>query len=197
MNLTYREFWDWFLKNEGKFRRADAVNVVAKIQRQLSKINARLAAEVSIESDPRELVITAHGDQHAFPSAMELGRSAPVLPDWTIQILKPARGFEFSFERHGVEIDARKLQFDPITSASIPDSLGIRVYVPDISQPDEQLLAQVSVIVETGIGEDSASRIEHLEVAPAPPPDAGALSLDKLGAYIQWWDRKRNAEYRR
>jgi hypothetical protein len=76
------------------------------------------------------LIITAEGNQDAFPSADALVAAAPDIAGWTFIALKPPLGFDFSHTDGAVSLDVSKLWFLPTKSTENPSALGVIIGFP-------------------------------------------------------------------
>ncbi len=89
-----------------------------------------------------------------------------------------------------MRIEADKLRFDAMGSPQAPGALGVRIYVAGPAPVmDERWTQTLALIVETGIGEDAAAQIDHLETGSGPP-DAKSLPIAQLLPLVQWHRRK-------
>ncbi len=150
----------------------------------------RLGIEVSISDPIREVIVTANRNPLAFQAARDLVAGAPQLPNWSFRALKPPQGFDFKTEHDGVELSAGALFFESLKSAKHPKDLCIRVFVPAEFADREETPYIVHVILDTGVGEELASRISYFEIAPLPNDGVKRLAIGKLGAFIEWHARK-------
>ena len=189
MNDAATLFWTWF---SGFASRIQGEYVpeswLDELLGQLQRFDTRLYFLLSNGDLPRELIITADGNKHAFPAAEALVEAAPDLEDWRFIALKPAMGFQFRHTDGPVKLDVSQLWFMPRVSVDDPSSLEIVLAVPDA----DFVLAQQSVdtaftILETAIGERScATDIAEVTVDDIPenPRDHGYLRLPLLPEFI-------------
>ena len=189
MQSKLDDFWTWFVGNEAALRTAPGGEGPDKIETELRKIDPRLGCELSEPGERRELILTAWSQAPAFPVIRELAAAAPKeqLANWRITALKPARGFRFAINIDGLQVDASQLMFHALTSPQAPALLGLRIYVTGAPPTDERWQRILPLILETGLGEELAAQISHLQPAPAPPPDDQALKLDDLPEFIEWF----------
>ncbi|MEA2708029.1 MAG: hypothetical protein QOF78_630 [Phycisphaerales bacterium] len=193
--MTADEFWQWFAAQEQALRGVDGQTVADSVEVRLREIDSRIGVEVSDPGDPRELIFTAWSQAEAFPAVRELVAAAPVLRGWQIIALKPPRGFAFGMNLDGLKIDASRIQFDPLAAEEDPKLLGVRFYVPGATDEDDERLSRaLPIIIETGIGEEAAAQIDHMDFAAGAIPDEKALPIEQLLPYIQWHRRKHGLE---
>lgn len=181
-------FWQWFVRHEAELRTSAADHVPDRIEAELRRIDPRLGVELSDPGEQREMILTAWSRRDAFGAVRDLVAAAPAasLPNWQIIALKPPRGFRFSVDFGGLRIDAAGMRFDPLASPQAPEALGLRIYVSGAPPADERWSRALPLVIETGLGEEAAAEIAHIEPAPAPPPDEKALPLEQLAAYVKW-----------
>lgn len=184
--MNSSRFWRWFEDNIACRRDWQAGLMTEMIREQLMLVNSDLGVEVGRDEFSREMIITAAGNQTLFPIVYELVQSAPTGRGWQFIALKPARGFDFSIEIDGLSMDAKQLLFEPLQSSRSSTDIGIRIYVPPANYRANQLDDLVWIIVETGVGEERASCIAHLDVAAAPQDAHDYISICDLGNYLDW-----------
>ena len=186
-NMAEADFWRWFVANEQSLRRCSGEVVADRVEKRLQEVDSRLGVEVSHEANEHELIVTAGGDPEAFPTARELVSKAPKLRHWAISALKPPRGFKFQMSLDGTTVEADQLLFEPLQSASHPQSLGIRLVLPGALQASAAQLHEVAhLIIETGIGEELAAYVDHVDVATTSVELSTGLPISDLAKYITW-----------
>jgi hypothetical protein len=194
--MQFESFWKWFQANRVELESADPGEVAHSIQQALQSVDPRLGAEVSDDDDELEVIITASGDPEAFPIAKGMVNAGIAFPNWSFCALKYAQGFDFVVSIYGKEVDASQLWFEPLHSCQRPGELGLRLHVPGpISNVDETVQA-LRLVLETGIGEEAAARISHLDVADVPECKDGLLPIVELADYVAW-HRKRHEQANR
>jgi len=165
MNQKVQEFVSWALTNMAELRTWPADEVANVISNALLRVDNRLGVEVSEGSvgGGREIIITAYSDRELFPTVHQIVDKIPNVPGWRFVALKPPRGFDFVISLGNNKINANVLSFSPI-----PDiNNGIQLLIPHAlyakfaSGGDIEELAWL--IVETGIGEELSSKLQHIE----------------------------------
>ena len=123
-------------------------------------------------------------------SSSQLVSSAPSLPDWTVVPFKQPMGVDFSINHQGLEIDPSSMYFRPMTSASDPEALGIRVTLPGYDKNDrERMLDLTYLVLDTVLGEVSfANDIQYVDVCAPPedPEQSQFIPLSRLAEFIDW-----------
>jgi hypothetical protein len=103
-------------------------------------------------------------------------------------------GFDFAIDYEGIHFDPRKMWFRPLKSSSSPDSLGLRVSIPNLTPTIEpQANNAVAIILDTALGERAAAlEFQHLEILALPelPESLGYFPLPELHDYLDWRKRK-------
>src|SRR5262245_6166787 len=185
--MTAAEFWDWFQRNEQRFRDEDDGEALEELADALSSYREGLCFEISDPEDGiRELIISAAGDRRLFAAVGELVREAPPFDHWEVAALKPPRGFAFVFETPTVHLDPRVMIFEPLSSESDPRLLGLKIYLPQRTVGDDARQAVMRVL-EAGLGEQARAEIAHVEVAPLKGSPADHIPLADLPGYIEWF----------
>lgn len=163
--LTVHEFGRWFHLNHARLRNAPCEDAAEEIGEQLLRVDNRLGIEIadSDVGDGREAIVTAFSNAKAFELVYELTREIREALGWKFIALKPPRGFDFKLTVNTRELSAETIMFCPHSTVVN----GFQLLVPnDIAQQlensgDAEEIAWL--IVESGIGEAAASRIQHLE----------------------------------
>lgn len=192
-------FWKWFQSQNAHLLAMSGTSDAAwdDALTQLKRIDSRLWFEVSeVVNGKREWIFTAEGRRELFPIVEALVAAAPSLPAWKFVALKPAEGFDFITEYEGIRLDPKTLWFLPMSAASQPTMLGLRVGIPDLDPSHErQATNGVLIILDTALGErESSTAIQHVEVVALPPNPAehGYIELPELPDYLAW-RKKRNS----
>ncbi len=181
------DFVAWMTEHAARLRAAHPSRAADEIGDAVIAIDGRLGVEVS---DPmpgetgrdRELVITASTDRSVAPLARAIAGAIAGLSGWDVIALRPARGFDFTAAIADTELRADELAFqpDPRTPRAIrlvvPTALLDRV----ATQEAEDL---AWMIVETGIGEDLASKISEINLVEKSR-DVEGRPLTELAAVV-------------
>ena len=188
-------FWNWF-REFAKRLLVDEIpeSLQDELLSQLHSFDDRLYFLLSTNATPKELIITAEGNEAAFPAADRLVAAAPTLPGWTFYSLKPPMGFDFCHTDGPISLDVARLWFMPTVSSDRPADLGIVLGLPDADFVlEHQSVDTAFTILEVAIGERSCTRdIAHVAVNDLPDdPDAnGYLKLPQLPEYVAFHKRR-------
>jgi hypothetical protein len=188
--MDISQFWPWFATQTGHWKTATPAAIADSLQATLQRVDSRLGVEIACDDSGHEVIVTAGGDPAAFPVAKAVVQAAPSIRGWTFLALKPPRGFEFTIGLNNAQLSASDLKFEPLESPQRPDQLGIRVYLPPPLPDKQQANEMIWLIVETGIGEEAATRIAFLDVAPLDKPHGELLPISDLAAYVSWYSRR-------
>lgn len=185
--MTSKQLWNWFTKHENDLKHCEPQLAAESLSEILAQVDTRLGVEVSDERKKRSLTITAGGDPDVFPMAKQLINEAPRTRGWSFHALKPARGFKFTINANGIDLDASELVFEPLTSADLPKKLGIRLFFPSSNREATSDNDMVWQILETGIGEEATCLISHLEVESGIVKQEDTIPIEDLANYIVWF----------
>jgi hypothetical protein len=117
---------------------------------------------------------------------------------WRAIPLKPARGFSFALKVGGLDLDASALCYQPLDSPRQPGLLGIRVFVDPALVAEETILEALWLVVETGVGEEAAADVGHLEAASRERAPIDPFSIEELARTIERHrESQRNPDARR
>lgn len=186
------DFWQWFLKRQERIEafKEGSDQVIDELLSQLHKYNKHLFLELSVNSEIKELVITAEGDTEQFESVRNLIAKAPSLKNWKFTAFKPALGFGFVNKYMGVEYDPSKLWFLPLEKTSDPSAIGIKIGIPNFDEKTHiHSRAALWIILDTGLGELVAAQdIQFMETGalPSDPEKEGYIELIELPKYLEW-----------
>ena len=183
-----KDFWSWFAAEEPRLRAASPRDATGEIEDHVRSLDARIGVELG-EAEVRELIFTVSVQYEAFDLVRALVAAAPEFEKWRVIALKPARGFEFSIDVGGARIDASAITFEPLDSPAMPGAIGVRCFVDDVLADHPNATAILRLIVATGIGEELAARINHLEARPRSQQPAAPIAIRALPAFLLWHDQ--------
>lgn len=178
-------FWSWFKDEADRLRSMELDTLTDTLSRALAKHAQELGIEVSPadgEDEDVEVLFTARRERLHFARARELVASAPTLPGFRFLALRPAQDFDLVLESDGVELDGTELTFEPLLG---PAGVGLRLFVPEVAAAQPELKELLWLMLETGLGEEVASGLSHLEVAPLSAAESSdALPLIELPHFL-------------
>jgi hypothetical protein len=160
-----RDFASWVTANLARYRNKPSDEVAEAIGDAILKVDQRLGVEVANQDEDKttEVIITSYSDASLFSLVHQMVGLLPDVPGWNFGALKPPRGFKFT-----ISINKHKLNVDGIEFSTIPDIVGgVQLLIPQalvenlpLGQDTEEL---AWLIVETGIGEELSSKLQHVE----------------------------------
>jgi hypothetical protein len=154
------EFVEWFRTESNRLNSLSPKDAANEIGDRLLIADERLGVEIgSDDAAPREIILTAFSDSSAFSLVRDIVEKLGPLPGWNVIALKPPRGFDFSLAVAGQEIDAARLSFKELSGARA----AFELISPGSCPTGEGAEEAAWLIVETGIGEELAACISHLE----------------------------------
>ena len=194
-------FWNWFVKNEYRFREAMASlsgthEFLSELIAQMRPFNEWLKVLAGPYDETRfELIITADGDIAFFCKAEELVAAAPSIKGWLITALKPPLGSEaMSIEMHGHRFDSEILRFYPLNNEYYPDEINIVVVHPDYKEEDyENFQRGCLIYLQNALGErNMAVQVDGVDVKGLPDPSDGIelIPISKLRNYLIWREKE-------
>ena len=171
--MSNEAFWKWFSTESAALRAMEPELLAERLAEALRSHVGDLGVEVAEEEEEeaaaklQEVVFTADGDAARFDAVKALVAAAPALDGWSFVALKPPMGFDFTLEADGVELDGSALRFEPLVG---PGGLGLRLYLPEAVAKEDDVEQLIRLLLQTGVGEENAAGIVHVEAAPSPPP---------------------------
>lgn len=192
----YREFWNWFLKNEKKF-----FDVVMKGRDIEEKFLARLAPKLKLLGDgfyfltglcdqaTVELVFTADGNVKYMVLIEELVACAPKLKGWKFTAHKPSASIEdVNIEMSGFKFNGNNLSFYPVDHPQFPDEIDIRVVHHDFTEKNKDALAHGTFIfLDNFLGElNVVTSIDSIRVIGRRQADDELIPIEKLKSFLVW-----------
>ena len=193
-----RKFWKWFTKNQQAYLQLNKVeDVESKDELQndlLSKLNdyrKGLFYEIGGQPDGKAaLIITAEGNLELFEDVRRLIKKAPKLEKWEFIAFKQPMGSDFKVNYEGLEVDPKSLWFLPLKNIDHPESIGLRIGIPDYNDSNEnRYIAAAYLILDTILGEENnAQYLGYVEVNSLPEnfADNGYIELNKLLEFVEW-----------
>lgn len=182
--MSNKTFWSWFTQESEALRRLEpqlmAERLVHALDAHVGAIGVLIADEE--EDGALDVVLTAHREAVLFPAVKALVAEAPEVEGFRFIALKPASGFDFSLEVEDVEVDASVIRFEPLLGTA---GVGLKVYLPDEAARDEDVKDLIWLLLESGLGEEIAAGITHVEAAPLSSPEAkDATPLPDLAGFL-------------
>lgn len=182
------ELVDWINKNQRRFTRQPVESVADSIADFLETLDGQLGVEIAEVEGVTEVIITAYSDPVWFRCIQQAVARFEPCEGVRYLALKPARGFDFKLNFDGVSLQAKSLRFAPLSDVEG----GIALLCPPESEPPAHDLAAEEVgwlVVETGLGEEAAASLAHVEFHAEGYEDA--VPIEELGAWLAHEDAVR------
>ncbi len=157
------DFAAWFVASSESLRKKPAEQIAEAVATGIGRVDPRLGIELSKDKNTQELIITAYSEPSLFGTVHRIVQLIGTRPGWRLIALKPPRGFAFTISVGKHRVQATSLEFAPI--AEIAGGIRLLLLPSTFAElatgQDAEELGWL--IVETGIGEELASRIHHVE----------------------------------
>jgi Family of unknown function (DUF695) len=200
-SLSYKEFWDWFSKNEKKFHNIVTSNgdilggFLDKIEPKLEHIKKDCFLYLTglIDDDTVELVLTADGIIHNMVFIEELIDAAPAIDGWLFTAHKPACDIpDFSIEMEELSFSCNNISFYPNDKPEYPDEIDITIvydhYRLDL---DDKIHQGIYIFLDNYIGEwKSVTMLDYVKIIGKDQADKDLISITKLNDYLLWREKE-------
>lgn len=193
----YKNFWNWFLKNETYFydvikKNQDVENLFLNVvNSELLNIKMGLFSIVGMrEDDIAEFIVTADGSVENFVFIEELMQAAPILKNWSLEALKsPIADKDFDLELNGLHFNESNLFFYSNDDPNYPDEIDITVlYEVDKNYEDDEVIYSGTYsFLDNYLGElDFACEVDNLQILRVDEAEKELVPISKLKAFINW-----------
>lgn len=181
-----QRFVEWFKASSARLLALAPEEAAEEIGSKLIEFDKRLGVEVGEEpAEPnppvRELIVTAFSDPDVFDDVRLIVQGVSKTPGWQVVALKPPRGFSFTVELGNRTVDARDLKYVMLPNHGI--GLVVPSEVMEFLRPEDRDTEELAwLIVEGGIGEELAAKLNHIEFVSSP--QRKAKPLEELPVYL-------------
>jgi hypothetical protein len=176
-------FARWFRDHRARLHGLAASEAADEIAEALLRVDAQLGVEVADGgSEVRELILTAYSDGTRFLLVQRIAAALGPSAGWTIIALKPARGFDFELTLGASVVRAASLRFVPMPGVGHGVRLLVDAAMPIPDRADAEEIAWL--VVETGIGEELAARLAHVELGHSAG-DSGERAIIDLAEHVR------------
>jgi hypothetical protein len=185
-------FWAWFSRRHADLRavmREDMTGdepVLDDLLAALQAVDPELWFLLGGDAEGTlELVITAEGNDAAFPAVESVVAAAPTTPEWSIIAFKPAMGFDFEVKHEAARIDGKTAGFQPMSTEE--GEFAVRIACDGyVDAADDDFAYAAEMLLDSGLGELVAREIRGVDVVrtPSSPKTKGFLPLRELAEYM-------------
>jgi len=162
-------FWEWFVRHEALLHDFDPEHeferegIFDELERELHKVDARLAFEFGPKAPTREFVISADGVKQAFPAVVSLVKMAPPLYRWKVTAFRPRRDLNI------VQISSRSVDPEAVEVALLDNGrmVGIHLFLSGFREEDNDLKKIGYLLLGDALGEyDLGTHVGLLRMLP-------------------------------
>lgn len=193
---SYKDFWDWFSKNERDF-----YNVVQKgtnfekgfFNKLSPKLNELREGYYFLsgmyDENTAELIITADGNIKNIVFVEELINSAPKIPGWRFTALKPALNIEnVAIEMDKYVFDSENLFFYSNDNFEYPDEINLSIVHLECNQENKSIITNGTYIfLDNYLGEiDFINNIDKINFIGKNEAEKELIPIEKLKDFLIW-----------
>jgi len=153
----------WARENLPQLRHEASAVVADQLGDEVLRVDGQLGVEVGDDSPVvRDVIVTAFSEPTRFSLVRRITALLGELAGWQFIPLKPPRGFEFRLTAGEQQISASSLEFAPFPEIEGGIHLvAPRAVIAELPEKEAEELAWL--VVETGIGEELAGRLQHID----------------------------------
>lgn len=191
----YRNFWDWFQKNEKDFYavvkdKGDVETVFFdKLTSKLNELGKGIFYLIGAESDNSvELIFTAEGVIKNMVFVEDLVAAAPKIKSWKFTALKPALDIRnVVVNMSGYSFKSKNIWFYENREEEYPDEINLAIVHSDLGEDNWQAITNgVYVFLNNYIGElNFATTIDNFKVIGKRLASQSLIPIEKLKAYLK------------
>lgn len=199
---TYKEFWEWFEKNEKVF-----FNVIKQREHIETQFFNKISEKLDLlkkgffflagmyDDDQAEIIFTADGNIKNFIFIEELVEKAPQLKRWRFTAFKQPTNIEHaSIVMNEYHFNKENISFFPNDDATQPDKISITVIHNDFNSSNEkEITIGTCIFLETYLGEiNFANTIDSLSIVGQENNTIkeDLIPIEKLKDYLIWREKE-------
>lgn len=197
---AYRNFWEWFQKNEKDFYTVikDKGNIEEvffnKLYPKLNDIAKGIFYVTGISGDNTvELILTAEGIIKNIVFVEELVAAAPKIKGWKFTALKPALDIKHvAINMSGYSFNSENIWFYANSQEGYPDETNITIVHNDLVEDNLQTITNgIYVFLDNYIGElNFATTVDNLKVIGKRLATRPLIPIEKLKTYLKWREKE-------
>jgi len=193
---SYKDFWNWFQKNEKTFFKIVKENndVEKNFLDQLTPKTINIKSGIFFltgmcSDDTAELVFTADGNVKNFVFIEEFVDAAPTLAGWKFTALKPELDInDVNIEMNGFLFSQNNIHFYANNVANMPDEIDITIVHDDLNNENKKIVGHgIYIFLDNYLGElNFATSIDSVEVLGRQGIKEELIPINKLKDYLIW-----------
>ena len=193
---SYKDFWNWFLKNEKDFfnvvkqRGNIEKNFFDKLSPKLRELKDGYFYLAGMYDDYTvELVLTSDGNTKNIVFVEELVNSAPQINGWKFTALKPSLDIkDVNIEMGGYKFNEENLSFYSNEIQDYPDEIDITIVHNDLTGQNKTEIANGTYIfLDNYLGElDFVTTIDNLTIVGKKDALNELVPIAKLKDFLTW-----------
>jgi hypothetical protein len=171
-------FWNWFEQNKDE----ELTELISSVNERLKLVSFGLSAELSVQSSPKELIVTPQGVKKFFSDAYALVNAAPSIEGWCVVATKQPN-------HRGYESKLGKVTFMPLLADEHPDDIAIRLYhkeyVQEEGEQQNRVINELYTLLDALLGEEStAFDFQYIDFDDMPHPKEQDYPLSQLASFV-------------
>ncbi len=193
---SYRDFWDWFQRNEKSFFKV--VKSSGDIEKKFFKKLSPKLGELKdgyffltgmYDDHTVELIFTADGNIKNIVFMEEIVAHAPKIHGWKFTALKPALGIEnVNIHMAGYEFSSEKIFFYSNDHSDYPDEIDITLIHCDLTEENSrQINIGTALFLDNYLGELAfVNNIDQYRVIGKDEAEKELVPIAKLKDFVNW-----------
>ncbi len=197
---SYKDFWNWFQKNERVFFKVikEKGNIEKcffnKLSPKLKELRDGFYYLTGMfNKNTAELIITADGIIKNIVFVEELVNAAPLIVGWKFTAFKPALDIkDVNVEMSGFIFSDENISFYSNDNPDYPDVIDITIIHNDLTEENKSLIINGAYIfLDNYLGElEFAVSIDNLSVIGKDKAQKELIPIEKLKAYLMWREKE-------
>ncbi len=206
LQQSYREFWNWFQKNEKRFHKIIKSKTYIEqgfldpILEELDKTKDGFYVLVGMKNEEVvDLIFTADANLGNIVFIEELVEAVPKLKNWNFEALKPATDIKDNQIQVGEHIfKSDNLYFYSTQNDNYPDEIEITVICQNFEEKNKgKITSGIYLFLENYLGElNFATTIDVLNIeSKQEAANQELIPIEKLKSYLIWREKEYREKY--
>ena len=198
---SYKDFWDWFIKNEKQFFKVIKGNgdiendFFDKISPKLNELKEGFFYLTGMfDSNTVELILTADGNLKNIFFVEQLVVAAPIINGWKFTALKPPSDIkDVNIKMAGYLFGSNNIYFYSNDHIKYPDEVDITVIHDDLTDENKaDIVNGTFIFLDNFIGElEFVTTIDEIKIIGKKDAQKDLVPIEKLKSFLIW----REAEF--